>query len=930
MLFLLVLAGLTLGLDPACEENEFLVNGYSTGQNIDIDLDGTEITIDEDPLAPGIDVTYLTVSFLVPQRYYAAEKASSYAITFNRKTTLEHHTGTVDQVKTGMYIDNGDEGIEFACYTNRYHDGAPLSVNRTQSSCMLEENAGIWSDQGRVGTSCLYKMQAKVKWEDVMTNQWFGNVEIKDDGDQTQVFLMATVETWTRFTQTTGADYKGQMTGVEQKSNVGGVNDRTEAYSGDGGDPDVHFPALHMDDERYTLYQIPFILRFPKTVIVETKFTVGTAATILVGTVKQDTIRVNFNPSENTGDMADFAALDVTVNTVIQYPYAIRDPQDEDSPMTVRPGPNRNRGDQDPDIEDPAKAIYFLRYDSPDTCRANQDGDACSQDFVMRITPKATRPCSVAGSYTMEFWAKCVGGIDTDDQDGPDQCSLDVLNFDPDLDTRRDNNGYFTHTFQIDHTNFCPEVIDTVYVRATMKAYHDEAFAQEVTSSDVYTNDILFYEVTYRTSTTKNGEFDSDFINNDPTPKTHEDDMFIDYVRAVDIYVDITIGVDMDNEATATTWETSGANGWKDNISWVLGGNRLAKTDFEDSPEIQIINSPDSQNADADKNCGTECLRYRISLCSVEQIEASTIQEEKEKPRDCFDEPYEAVNGDANPDGSYTIDDSLHAADSRGKIAMEYFDFNKVNVGKSAEGAANTIDENEIAFKLRLDERIVPVGPKTDDSHIKMTVESEVYYKGNRHPSRRRLQGLNPGFLNKQLSVQTYSVPIHFRKPELKKCELRPTESSAVLDMTLKFQDMNDFPDTHGATDWAATMEVQLGNIVSASHAIKVVHMQTRDKVLNEITKSQTMPLAKDELFFKLQISSSKSDDAGVIANYLQDAFIGGDLNGVEAFRSSTITSMKVPACTDTDLKFANKLASSAALASSMVALVIATINFLW
>merc|ERR1719376_1705237 len=131
----------------------------------------------------------------------------------------------------------------------------------------------------------------------------FQNVEVRNNGEFTEVFLTATVETWTRFVEGDFASYLGIMTGGEQWLNTDVTNGDTNKlgeYGGDGGwrgvgvpGFDGNFGPIVMDDERYTLYQIPFILRFPRTVVVETSFRVSSPVTVLTGILGQDVITLD-------------------------------------------------------------------------------------------------------------------------------------------------------------------------------------------------------------------------------------------------------------------------------------------------------------------------------------------------------------------------------------------------------------------------------------------------------------------------------------------------------------------------------------------------------------------------------------------------------------------------------------------------------------
>merc|ERR1719326_390448 len=133
----------------------------------------------------------------------------------------------------------------------------------------------------------------------------FGEPEIKQNGRYTEVFLKATVETWTHFRDYTDVNYIGQMTGDQQFLSQNGddtMTNRKGKYGGDGGwqgvgdDHSGNFGPLVMDDERYTLYQIPFIIRFPRTVMVRASFKAASPIAVLSGVVAQDVIQVDLNP----------------------------------------------------------------------------------------------------------------------------------------------------------------------------------------------------------------------------------------------------------------------------------------------------------------------------------------------------------------------------------------------------------------------------------------------------------------------------------------------------------------------------------------------------------------------------------------------------------------------------------------------------------
>merc|ERR1719350_645435 len=716
----------------ACLAGEFAADGYTTGQNIELDYGATAMSIDA-----GTGNSLISVGFLVPKVYTTGYDASAYSITFNRDHTVN---ALVKDATVGLATTN-----DAACFTNRF-------ANDTQCSQGL--NPSVWVNNGVQGMSpCVDQTIMTIEWAEAMTNNAFGNTAITDDGTVTRVYVTATVETWRKFHQTASAlTYLGQMTGNVQLNTGGsatgrvGTHGRSGTHYGDGGDLDVEFGPLEMNDWRYTLYQIPFYLVFPKTVIVQTSFQIGTQVAVLNGIVSQDVITVNFNPNDASAD--NFAVLDVVVSTMIQYPYGIRGPQDLTSPMLQYVGANDACGPGVGCAANPhAATIEFESFDDGSVCIGNQG--ICTQEFKLRIVPDTATPCSVAGDYYLEFWAECVNGNQLAVQGGPNGCSMDVELSDPSLAVKRTSNGYFDLVFTVNHQNFCPEIMDTVKVAVDLKAYHDEAFSVGISNAYngiptdytgnpniVYSNDIIYYEATYRTASEKSGQLTAGALaNNQNTPGTDE---IIDYVRAIKVFVDIYLGVSSQG-AAVNGWQTS----WKDNLSWQLGGTRIPGPgeDFDDAAltvtGARVVQVPTSQPADS--------AHWRMIECEVAYIAPAVPIMTGVKPADCF------------------------TAESQ--IAHDFFDFDKVM--SSSVGATNTIDENEIAFKMRLDERVLPVGPLTDNSHITVTVESEVYYIGNQHPTRRLLTaGTAAAPATYQQHVKSMMHAIYYKPANVNMCKL--------------------------------------------------------------------------------------------------------------------------------------------------------------
>merc|ERR1719373_1442316 len=853
-LLLLLLAGVAFGqgtVDSECMEGEFMNDGYTMGQNIELDYDVTAMSIGED------GNSLISVGFLVPKMYTHQVDAAAYAITFNRNHDVTE--GLVKDTTVGTDTNNDN-----ACFTNRY-------VNETE--CSLGLNEDVWVNNGPTGDSaCVDQTVMTIGWTEAMTNGAFGSTSITDDGTVTRVYVTATVETWAKFDQSVYSDpmdYKGQMNG-DQQTNFGGeergrvgTHGRSGTHYGDGGDLDVEFGPLVLNDWRYTLYQIPFYIVFPKTVIVETTFQTGTQAFVLNGVVSQDVITINFNPSKSEAN--NFAVLDVVVQLQVPHPYAIRDPQDPEQPMFVTiGGRDSGRGYSKEGQYTHAESITFESYDDPSSCGNTKPGAQCVQNFKMRIVPNVNEPCSVAGEYYLEFWAICIQGGDNHSQGGPSGCTLDKETTESELGdpgtigTARSSNGYFDLVFTVDHQSFCPEVMDTVHVAVDLKAYHDEGFSQEImndyngrttdynTNEDVvYSNDIIYYEATYRTASEKsqqtiqNNEFDDSNGHDGELTGLGNDDI-IDYVRAIKIFVDVYLGIDKDGssvmdltENVKRDWST---DNWEDNVTWTLGGSRIPLTDFDDSETTvtgaRILTVPTNQPSDFN--------HWTMIMCEVAYIDPEVPIMTGVKPDDCF-----------------TAESTL---------AHEYFDFDKVMRTKSNEDG-NTIDENEIAFKMRMDERVIPVGPRTDNSHVTITIESEVYYTGNQHPTRRRLQTGEQ--LQRQVSSKSMMHRIYYKGTEIESCDMDENLDEVEIDVVFDYDSSNmKAPENvNEANNWAMNLKMKLESHLDVKNAISITKVEKcvdKDCTMYLSTKpvKRRMELEGEKVYASLVVKSTKDSKA--------------------------------------------------------------------
>jgi len=850
MLFLLVGSAFAT-LPDACKEGEYEANGRFTGQNIDMNYEDSALLTsgeDEDK------ATSLRVQFYVPRRYTDQYEANAFAITFNRNLDTAFPSAGSFNDKVTVVVDEGTSD-QSACYSNRYDN---------YTFC---ETGGddLWTIEQNADNDCMSDAYAVVPWVDVLGDAFHG-VEVHDNGGFTEVFLTATVETWTHFVEGNSSGYLGVMTGREEWLNTDlddGELNKQGTYGGDGGWKGVgdqhsgDFGNIVMDDERYTLYQIPFILRFPKTVVVETSFRVASPITVLTGVIAQDVITLDLNPTAGSGV---FAVLEAVLTTSVQYPYAVRSPDDDVAPMTVVVG------DDEEGTGTHAASVEFIEFDQESSCGGVTGGELCTQTFKIRITPADATPCTVAGDYFFEFWAECQNG----GEGGTNGCTLDDLVTETgNLENQRESNAYFSEAITINHQPFCPLLVDEVRVVGDFRVFHDEAFITQIAEDDVFTNDILFYEAEYRTASQKGTNFDG-FDDNDFDSATVGTDSAIDYVRATKIFMDVTLGQTSGGDATGN-WD--GSN-WDDNMDFAgdganpLGGTRIPGSDITGDDITVTQGSGDA-------------AKYQIVLCNTDAKPAAEIEFTDAKPADCFTNPR--------------------------SIAVQYLDFSKMTMSKeNLNGDDNEIDENEVAFAMRMDERIIPLKPlATDGSFVTVTIESEVYYKGNRHASRRLLQAGRGGGNQRQNHSMSTSYKV-YRSDMLSKCNVGEDMREGHLELELSYEDRSAMPSASNSLDFANRFGMQLERYLGARDAVSVARMEQCNEhacqTMYYAGRKTKRRLEGDATYVKvdLKITSNSQFSAGHTMNKLQDQLVNqrSDIySRVSAFEQAEVTSMEVPGC---------------------------------
>lgn len=469
---------------------------------------------------------------------------------------------------------------------------------------------------------------------------------------------------------------------------------------------------LTINEERYSYYEIPFRISFPQQItLVAPPIRVAAPMVTLYAVVQQEIQDINFSP----GPDESFGTVKLKIKTQTQYPFGLRNFTDPVAPAIIRTISGDIQGDP-----------VWIESENPEVCvtvDGSDDNYLCEQEWTVLITPNL---CDVSGQYQMEMWAICFTDVSG--------CALDANAPSQDSNTWT---GYLD--FTVEAQNFCPQIVDEITVEAYISKFAENTYTVEaVPGENVFSNDYVWFEVTYATRSLKSG---LDFEDGD--------DSLIEFVRPTRITMTVSM----------TT----------------------APLQFE------VVR----EHGDVTDTPGSGGLEYTILLCSA------TPAVFPYGPDDFVDDCFDTAN--------------------KGWNALNYLDFQQDihNLGLGAGG--NTIDPNEIGFKLRLDERVIPVDLPNDAAVITIDVESEVYYWGNVNPGdpvtrrtltyvfhRRDLQSEDDRQVQRYIISETFGIT---PRSVLSWCSLNADKSATFrLDMAM---DSLQMPTTH--TIDADVMALKLG-----------------------------------------------------------------------------------------------------------------------
>lgn len=431
------------------------MTGHDTGKAVQLNYTSSMVHKENDK-------TYLTLDFVVPTQYFYNEQNVS-GIMYDRSVQISFHSRA-----------SGAPGIYDACYSVRSENGSQWCPDVRET----------WTTALAPGDDCSTILSGQLPWDEMMRFGYHDpdRIEIMD-GNRTvngfltptwEVYMMAIIETWA---------------GFEEVSSV--VNDQY---------PDM----LTINTERYSYYEIPFRISFPKQItLVAPPIRVAAPMVTLYAVVEQEIVNINFNPTNGEG----FGQVELTIVTQTQYPFALRNFTDPNGAALIR----TISGDIDGDPQ-------WISSQNPETCTSvdgTDDNYLCEQEWRILITPNL---CDVSGEYQMEMWAICFTDVDG--------CALDM-----DLGSQSSNawTGYMD--FTVEAQNFCPQVIDEILVEGTINKFIDNTYTTVAEPGvNVFSNDHVWFEVVYTTKSAKSG-----------LTFAEGDDSLIEFVRPYSIVMGVSM-----------------------------------------------------------------------------------------------------------------------------------------------------------------------------------------------------------------------------------------------------------------------------------------------------------------------------------------------------------------------------------------------------
>lgn len=156
--------------------------------------------------------------------------------------------------------------------------------------------------------------------------------------------------------------------------------------------------------------------------------------------------------------------------------------------------------------------------------------------------------------------------------------------------------------------------------------------------------------------------------------------------------------------------------------------------------------------------------------------------------------------------------------------AKTFLDFHPMYELDSAVG------EKEVAWAMRLDERVIPVDTyENEDTNAKITINSEVYWKGNRHSTRRLLQADGSRIDTSRIPASPYAssvtdarIRVRARGLTAAYCEISPLFSETHIELWATYRPGTG-PRPYTVVDYANTLTYQVASVLNFKDKSRIV-----------------------------------------------------------------------------------------------------------
>jgi len=709
-------------LPNECKVGNYTTSGLVSGpvvQLLNDDPNDTAITKDS---TSGQLATYLNLDVLVPTKFWFNEPQNYFALTFHDRAVSDSELQTS------------------GCFTTRTDN---------YKHCPNNGVSQYWKHSDYSDDRCLQLLQGKIPWNSLMQQDWAdqnrisiqeinynytqGGVGVGENFTVSawQVFFAADFEVWTNITTQGSADHRAQFITNNQP------------YSN----------SLTLDIEFEQKYNMLFWVEFPKYIEVKARIARTLSRLItLYAIVRVQQVETNFN-YDHTGSADRFGHITFVLETQTQHPFVLRGPQDVYEKLrpiihetsknpNILPSPDASFRTNYFGYPPPGgstintthhdafrKAIDFVQDDNGafpgnDSCTST-DSEYCVQRWKIKIVPKV---CDISGQYRIQFWGACYDQNFTYEQGN---CALDTIAIRGSDYTRFIQSNTWTGVldFSIQSQPFCPKLLDVITIGGRIQQYTDVGYNNAIMteqslyypatgSNPVYSNDHSWYRARFHTTS-------------NPTISN------------------LTNDVDRGNLIPPCPLDTDGvdppANCQKYNDLLIKAVRPTAikmHVEMQQKPWQWPINNDHNDVAGLEE---PNSLTYTVTLCEATK----------------YTFPY---NNPPDQSNCFPRDSNKY---NSGLMAFEKVEaINGVNV-----------PDNQIAWFMRLDERVIPIDAANSAVKLTIIIDVEAYYTGDfenpshigRRSLRRNLQTIP--FPEKKQDLKVYGSPFVVRyKPK----DLRP------------------------------------------------------------------------------------------------------------------------------------------------------------